>query len=68
MKDGGQSTHEQGVWVKIPLLPNKVGKMSGHDNYYYYSPCTRIIHPQKTLKFILYLFIYKYIKMNAFCQ
>ena len=25
---GGQSTHEQGEWVKVPLLPNKVGKRS----------------------------------------
>ena len=29
MKEGGQSTHEQGERVKIPLLPYKVGKSSG---------------------------------------
>ena len=29
MDEGGQSTHEQGEWVKIPLLANKVGKRSG---------------------------------------
>ena len=27
--EGGQSTHEQGERVKIPLLPYKVGKRSG---------------------------------------
>ena len=29
MKEGGQSTHKQREQVKIPLLPNKVGKRSG---------------------------------------
>ena len=28
-EQGGQSTHEQGERVKVPLLPNKVGKRSG---------------------------------------
>ena len=27
----GQNTHSKGEWVKIPLLPNKVGKRSGND-------------------------------------
>ena len=34
MKERGQSTHDQGERVKIPLLPNKVGKKergNGHD-------------------------------------
>ena len=38
----GKNTHGQGEWVKIPLLPDNVGKMSannvgpqqGHDTYY----------------------------------
>ena len=28
MKEGGQSTHDQGEQVKVPLLPNKVEKRS----------------------------------------
>ena len=29
MNERGQKTHDQGEQVKIPLLPNKVGKRSG---------------------------------------